>query len=281
MWKNKKVLVTGSEGMIGKELVIQLKELEAEVTSIDIKDGIDLREKNIVKQIFDTFRPEYVFHVAGVKGNPKMTAERPVDFMGPLLQFDTNMILIAKDFAVKRFLYTSSIAVENPESDKYPAWAKMTAEHLINAMRIQYPNGTKYVIVRPSNVYGRYDDFKNPNAMVITSLISKALKDKKLVLDKKGTLQQRDFINAKDVARGMIKAMEEMPNNPVKLCSGKAKQINQVALIISNILGTKIEYEDLNLILGPKTKLMKSPYIKPSINLEEGIKEIIDYLNTQ
>src|SRR3990167_6269483 len=202
MWKGKRVLVTGSEGLIGRELVIQLIQKKAKVAEIDIVNGHgdDISYKHITELIFNDNKPEIVFHLAGIKGNPKMTKERPVDFMGPMLQFDTNMIHSAKVCKVKRFLYTSSIAVENPETDRFPAWAKITSETLIEAMRIQYPKGTQWCIVRPSNVYGKYDNFDNPNAMVITSLIGKAIRDKKITLDNKGSEQYRDFINAKDVA---------------------------------------------------------------------------------
>ena len=122
-WKDKKVLVTGSEGMIGKELVIQLEELEANVlwNGVDFRKykSLDLRDKDSCEHICRM--ADYVFHLVGIKGSPIMTRERPVDFMGPMLQFDTNMILAAQQYGVKKFLYTSSIAVENPQTDKYPA----------------------------------------------------------------------------------------------------------------------------------------------------------------
>ncbi len=271
-WLGKKVLVTGSEGMIGKELVIQLKEIGAITFESDVEG---LRETNNKRNhpadltfkyscwwVLDHSKPDYIFHLAGIKGNPKMTKERPVDFMGPMLQFDTNMILAAQKAGVKRFLYTSSIAVENPESDKYPAWAKQTAETLIEAMRIQYPKGTKYCVVRPANVYGRFDNFDREDNMVVTSLIKKGMKEGKLVMDKKGSKQIRDFINAKDVARNMILTMENMSNEvyysgPTNLCSGKEESIDKVAKIIASELNIPIEYKDLNLTLGPDKKTME------------------------
>ena len=284
MWKGKRVLVTGSEGLIGRELVIQLIQKKAKVAEIDIVNGHgdDISYKHMTELIFNDNKPEIVFHLAGIKGNPKMTKERPVDFMGPMLQFDTNMILAANKHNVKSFLYTSSIAVENPESDKYPAWAKMTAETLIEAMRIQYPKGTKYCIVRPANVYGRFDNFDNPNAMVITSLINKALKNETLVLDRKGSQQERDLINAKDVARNMIKIMEDMPDYPINLCSGKETKIKDIAEIIGKELNIPIKYKNLNIVLGPEKKIMKQNYkLNIQYDLEKGIKEVIEYVKSQ
>lgn len=280
-WKNKKVLVTGSEGMIGKELVKLLLDLGAKVDITDIKfrnnpklrRRFDITYKGVAEEIFESkLGPfNYVFHLAGIKGNPKMTNERPVDFMGPMLQFDTNMILAAQKYKVKRFLYTSSIAVENPKSDKYPAWAKKTAETLIEAMRIQYPKGTKYTIVRPANVYG-IESLDREHLMVVSDLVKKGLSGPVKIWDDGQSV--RDIINARDVARGMIRAMEELPDKPVNLCSGRGVKILDIAKEIAKNLK-----EDL--ITGPKTKptrrVMKNPYIKPEVTLQDGIKEICDY----
>lgn len=273
MWKNKKVLVTGSEGLIGKELVIQLKKLGAIARTADLKQGHDFR---IYKQcLLSCGGADYVFHLAGIKGSPKRTSEKPVDFMGPMLQFDTNMIIAANTMGIKRFLYTSSIAVENMETDFYPAWAKMTAEHLTKAMHIQYPEGTKYCVVRPANVYGRFDNFDNPNSMVVTSLVRKALTEDKLEVWGDGT-QVRDFINAKDVARGMIKAMEEMPGEPVNLCSGEGITIKYLSELIAKETGKEIEFDPTK-PRGADSRVMKLNWeFKPEIDIETGIKEVIN-----
>ena len=239
MLAGKRVLVTGCEGMIGRELVIMLEELGAVVIHADLKHGSELREFNNCNAYCRDV--DYVFHLAGIKGNPKMTSSRPADFLVPMLQFNTNMLEAARLQGVKRFLYTSSIAVENPETDKYPAFAKMAGEMQIEAYKIQYPEfGNNCVIVRPANVYGRFDDFENPDAMVITSLVHKALTEDQIEVWGNG-MQIRDFINAKDVARGMIQAMEEMPEKPVNLCSGKGITIKEIAEIILKETGKPIK----------------------------------------
>ena len=273
----KTILVTGGLGMIGRELVELLEKDKNNIVCVaDLKDGDDLTSYEQCKTL--CVGTEEVYHLVGVKGNPKMTKERPLDFMFPMLQCDTNMIRAAIECGVKKFLYTSSIAVENPESDKYPAWAKMTGETLLEAAKIQHPE-FKSVIVRPANVYGRFDNFDNPNAMVVTKLINEALKNKKLILDNEGSNQYRDFINAKDVARGMILAMEEMPAYPVNLCSGDIWSINNLVLEIKENLNCKVEYADLGMTLGPRIKPMTINWnFKPQISLREGIKEVCEWV---
>ena len=275
------ILVTGSEGMIGRELVELLEGNEEDVLirHADLKLGMDLRDFNMCLQLCEGV--DDVYSLVGIKGNPRMTNERPVDFMGPMLQFDTNMILAAQKCGVKKFLYTSSIAVENPQTDKYPAWAKRTAEVLIDAMRIQYPEGTKYCVVRPANVYGRYDNFDNPDAMVITSLISKAFKSSSLEVWGDGS-QERDFINAKDVAAGMIKSMEKMPGEPINLCQGYGTPIKTVARLIINNNRTKAKEIKWNKSkpTGAKSRTMTPNYkqigFSPKVNIVEGINEVIE-----
>lgn len=279
----RRILVTGGEGMIGKELRDLLHDQEEkgeqlDITILDIKNEDDIRDFEVCKALCEDM--DEVYHLFGVKGSPKMTNERPVDFMLPMLQGDVNMIRAAHERGVKKFLYTSSIAVENPVDDKYPAWAKQTAETLIEAMRIQYPNGTKWAIVRPANVYGKYDNFENPNAMVITSLISKAINQDSLDVWGDGT-QIRDFIHAKDVARGMIKAMEEMPDYPVNLCSGQGITIFTLARIISQEFNKEIVW-DKDKPTGTQVRVMKPnwPAFQPEIDIEDGLKEVCEYVRT-
>ena len=150
-------------------------------------------------------------------------------------------------------------------------------------MRIQYPRGTEYCIVRPANVYGRFDNFDNPNAMVITSLISKASSPNNNTFEIWGDgTQIRDFINAKDVARGMIQTMEEMPNQPVKLASGKGISILEIAKIIVQETGKGCVLTGEN--VGDKKRVMdisKNPIdFKPQIDIKEGIKEVCSQFST-
>lgn len=272
-YKNKNVLVTGGDGMIGRELCSMLREKGAIVLSGDIKSGFDLRDYSVCMNLCADM--DFVFHLAGIKGNPKMTKERPADFM-TMLQFDANMIRSAQENKVKRFLYTSSIAVENPETDLYPAKTKLIAELLISAMRIQYPKSTKYCIVRPANVFG-FEPLNKFNSMVVTSLISKALNKNSEYLEIWGNGENiRDFIYSKDVARGMIQCIEELPKEPINLCSGIGVTIKEVANIISKLTNKKIKYVKSNEITGDKKRVMKLNWnFKPKYNIEEGIAEVI------
>lgn len=278
--KTKNILITGSSGMIGRELMEILEKNRDNNTFLytaDLKQGEDLRN---FKECLDLCHGmDEVYHLAGIKGSPKMTKEKPADFM-KMLQFDVNMIYAAQEKGVKKFLYTSSIAVEHPEDDKYPAWAKKTAETLIEAMRIQYPDGTKYCVVRPANVYGRYDYFKNPNAMVITSLIRKGLDHSPFIEVWGDGTQVRDFINSKDVARGMILTMEKMPDQIINLCSGVGVKIKDIVDLISGYTNKTPKYTGENKGTQSRVMIPNHKIVGLQISataLIDGIQEVIEW----
>ena len=276
-WEGRRVLVVGNQGLVGKELVELLKEKKAWVCGFDIKN---IKDENVlnpedIHHYFDLFGPfDDVFSCFGVKGSVRMTKNKPVDFMYPMLVGDANIIKACQDHKVKRMLYTSSIALLNFNTDEYPATAKATAEKLIEAMRIQYPHGTKYSIVRPSSIYGKYENFDREGLMVMSDLIKQALNSQD------GTLKLwdngegvRDFINAKDVAEAMILVMEKMPKDWVAI-GGEAYTIKHLKLILGNNDGSK----DIRTIFTPH---LTEWGWRPTISLENGIKETIQWKKKQ
>lgn len=299
MFKNADVLVTGGSGMIGRSLVKLLLDRGAKVTiadltkSTDLPDGVehiqtDLRHfENCLNICKDR---DYVFHLAGVKGSPKMCAEQPVDFMVPMLQFNTNMMHAAFLQKVKWYLYTSSVGVYAPAeifvedtvwktmpspNDRFAGWAKRMGELQAEAYGIQY-DWKRISIVRPANVYGNYDNFNPLNAMVIPSLIRKAQENDVLEVWGDGS-QIRDFIHADDVALGMIYAVEKGITEPINLGSGNGYSIKEVVDMIVKHCGKKLEVKWLtDKPAGDKIRLFdmsraNSYGFYPSVSLEDGI----------
>jgi GDP-L-fucose synthase len=302
MFKNKKVLVTGGHGMIGRELVSLLIGLGANVTVADISENTNLENVNYKKidlRYFDQCLElctgqEIIFNLVGIKGSPKMCAEQPADFMVPMLQFNTNMMEAAMRANVEWYLYTSSVGVYHPAevfkeddvwstfpspNDRFAGWAKRIGELQAEAYAIQY--GKKNIsIVRPANVYGKNDNFNPENAMVIPSLIRKA--DEKEFLEVWGDGSAiRDFIHAKDVALGMIHAVENKVTQPINLGSGDGVSIRQIAEVVSKSFNKPIKWLT-DKPTGDKRRVFDmtrahSYGFKPTISIEDGIEDTIDW----
>jgi len=141
----------------------------------------------------------------------------------------------------------------------------------------------KIAIVRPANVYGPYDNFDPANAMVIPSLVKRALDgENPLVVWGDGS-PVRDFIYAKDVAKGMLVALEKCPGYPINLGSGVGYSIKQIVEVIVNNMEKKPEVVwDTTKPAGDKKRLMDISRAKglgwqPEISIEEGIKEVMQW----
>lgn len=307
-YKNQRTLVTGGTGMIGRYLVELLIDSGAKVTIASLDDPsrahpkakflkLDLTNMKNCQEV--CLGIDYVFHLAGIKGSPKMTKEQPASFFVPTILFNTNMMEAARRTGVKRFLYTSTIGVYAPaevfyeddvwksfpsENDKFAGWAKRMGELQAEAYKLQY-GWNKISIVRPANVYGAYDNFDPENAMVIPSLITRALSgENPLTVWGDGT-PIRDVIHAKDVARGMLMALQKGITVPINLGSGTGVTIKQIAETIASLVpGGPIKIVwDKSRPMGDKKRLMDVARAKkllgfePEISLEQGIKETMEW----
>ena len=202
---NRKVLVTGANGMIGRQLVRLLKEQGDIVTETDLPD--DLRNRDVCKRVCEG--QDIVFHLAGIKGSPIRCMESPASFSVPMIQFNANMVEAAYNADVEWFLYTSSVGVYHPaevfveddvwkttpsHNDWYGGWAKRMGELNVEASMIEYSR-SNCSIVRPANIYGKWDVFSD-KATVIGSLINKGYHDEVLNVWGDGS-PIRDFIYSK------------------------------------------------------------------------------------
>ena len=313
MFKNKNVLITGGTGLIGRKLIKLLEEKGANLTIASLDKPKDLDENKIRFLNTDlryldnciecTKNQDIVFHLAGVKGSPKMCAEKPASFLTPTITFSFNMLEASRINKVKNYLFTSSVGVYSPaemfneedvwktfpsKNDWYAGWAKRLCELQVDAYSKQY-NWKNIHIVRPANVYGPYDNFDPDNAMVVTSMIKKfdECNDDKITFWGDGT-PIRDFIFSEDVARGMMSVVEQGYTKPINLGSGNGFSIKQLAETIKKILKKNVEIEwDKSKPNGDKIRLMNvKSYekidFKTVFSLEQGLSETINwYLNSK
>lgn len=304
-YKGKNILVTGGTGLIGRPLVEMLIAAGAKVTVVSLDDPsrapqgctfvrADLREFSECQRACEGM--EVVFQLAGVKGSPAMTAKRPASFFVPTIQFSINMMEAARRAGAERFLFTSSVGVYSPAevfyeddvwktfpspNDRFAGWAKRMGELQAEAYKIEY-NWDKISIVRPANVYGPFDNFDPENAMVIPSLIRRAVEGENPLTVWGDGSPIRDFIFARDVARGMMLAVEKGINEPINLGSGTGVTIREVAEMVAKYVpgGPVPIVWDKDKPAGDKKRLMSmeraSGYgFNCEVSIEEGIRETI------
>ncbi len=301
-YDGKKILVTGGTGLIGRPLVEMLLDEGAEVlvASLDEPSSmpcswmhIDLRDR--VHCMTVCKNKDIVFHLAGIKGSPVATKTKPASFFVPTLQFSTNMMEAARLAGVEWYLNTSSIGVYGPAEifredqawegmpsthDKFAGWAKRIGEMQAEAYHIEY-GWDRCSIVRPANVYGPWDSFSDESAMVIPSLIKRICNGEKPLKAWGDGSPIRDFIHARDVARGMMTVVEKGITEPVNLGAGVGVSIRELAETIARLSGTTVEWDESK-PNGDRCRLMDISRARalgwaPIISLEDGLRETMDY----
>lgn len=307
-FKNKRVLVTGGTGLVGRPLVEMLIEEGAKVMVVSLDDpskapqGVkfikaDLRELSNCLEVCKN--KDIVFHLAGIKGSPLLNQKQPASFFVPTITFNTNMMEAARRQGVSRFLYTSSVGVYAQaevfheddvwktfpsENDKFAGWAKRMGELQAESYMIEY-GWDNIAIVRPANVYGPFDNFDPKTAMVIPSLINRAMSGENPLTVWGDGSPIRDFIYSKDVALGMLLAVEKGANVPINLGSGTGITIKKLAeTIAKNIPNGPVKIIwDKSKPKGDAKRLMDTKRaekllgFKPKYSLEDGIKETIKW----
>jgi len=293
-FKDKNVLVTGGNGMIGQALVDLLYDTTSANIMVADLPNVDLRDRDDCKAVCDG--QDIVFHLAGIKGSPQRCMEAPASFSVPMIQFNANMIEAAYNADVEWYLYTSSVGVYHPtevfveddvwktfpsENDWYAGWAKRIGELNVQAYMKEH-NWNKCSIVRPANVYGPNDNF-GEWSMVVPSLIKKAYENDVLEVWGDGS-PIRDLIYSEDVARGMLHMVENEVIEPVNLGSGMGVTIKEIAEVIAKYFDKEIIW-DTTKPMGDMKRLMsmkraESYGFKPKVDLKSGLEKTINwYMN--
>lgn len=310
MYKDKKVLVTGGTGLIGSHLIGSLLERGATVRTVVHSRRSPIKLENVevihgdlkrwnacVKAVKDM---EYVFHLAAFVGGVGRNVAHPAGMFTPNMLMNTQMLEAARLEGIKRYLYTSSACiypgnleffVEEKGWDAPPAesnssygWVKRMGELQAQAYSAEY--GMKIAIVRPTNAYGPRDNFDLKTSHVIPALIRKAVERQNPFVVWGSGESTRDLIHAKDIARGMLLALEKYAvADPINLATGRSIKIKDLAHLILKLSGyenAKIIFDESNptgqLVRRVSTAKAKEKIgFVAQISLEEGLKETINW----
>ena len=144
----------------------------------------------------------------------------------------------------------------------------------------------KIAIVRPTAVYGRWDNFDLLTSHVIPSLIRKAV-ERNDPYEVWGTGEEvRDFLYASDLARGCLLMLEKYAGvDPINIGYGNGIAIKEVVKIILKAAG----YEKANVVFNsskPSTipfrmvdtsKAKRVLGFEPRVSLEEGLTDTVKW----
>lgn len=277
-----KILITGSEGFIGKNLVSFFRKKGKTVVTYDIVKGQDLLDTKKLSAIFKK-NIDYVVHLAAY-GDVYKAVTDPSGAMiaGPAAT--ANLVKIASNYNVKKIIYTSTWEVYgkpiyNPIDENHSCLpfnpysiAKYAGELVIKSIT----NSLPWLILRLGTVYG-------PNMRpyaVIPLFIKNAIEKKPILLQGQGK-QQRQFIYIDDVCKAFYKAIFSNSKNEVfNIVGDKTTSIKEIAekinvhIPLKTVFSTERIGDPLNAIISNK-KAKKILKWKPEVDFDVGILKLI------
>jgi len=299
-----KLLITGSSGMVGKNIVeyglfknYTLLTPSSEALNLLNKENIDLYLKK--------HQPDIIIHCAGVVGGIQANMANPVKFLVQNTQMGINIIMSAYETGIKRLINMSSSCMyprvaKNPLSEELIlqgeleptnegyALAKITSTRLceyINHENTEY----EYKTVIPCNLYGKYDKFDPKHSHMLPAVIKK-IYDAKINQQESidiwgdGTAR-REFMYVEDLADFIYYALENfesMPQN-INVGLGHDYSINEYYQTIAKVIGYEGKFvHDTTKPTGMKQKLIDDSKLREfgwyhKTSLEDGIKKTFDY----
>jgi nucleoside-diphosphate-sugar epimerase len=234
-----KILITGSDGFIGRKVVSKLKENHPEESIIcyDKRQGYDLLNK---KQL-SAFNPDTIIHLAAVIRTENLEEMYKVNVQGTL-----NVLEHCKKTGAK-LIFSSSSGVyahsEKPikETHKIKPISHNGLTKLIGEKMCKYYSNNhqvKTIILRIFNPYGP----GQKTGFLIPDIISK-LKDQEITLG--NPHPKRDFIHVDDLAEAIIKSTKLDKETTINLGTGTSHSVKEVAEMITN---KEIKFKDIKKI---------------------------------
>ncbi len=312
--KNSKIYITGHKGLVGSSVFNLLKNNGYKNLIVSEKKNLNLLDKNKVEKFIKKKKVEFIINCAAKVGGILANSSDPVSFIYENLQMQNNLLIAAKKFNIKRFVFLGSSCIY-PKNAKTP----ITEDQLLNgklektneAYALAKISGIKLseylfyhhkldiICLMPTNLYGINDNFNKFSSHVIPGMIAKfieAKKNKKKSVELFGSGKPlREFMFNDDLSVAILlilkkskqKILNASKNSfPIfNIGTQKNISIKNLANLISKRIGYKGKikfnksYPD-----GTMKKNLNSSKIRklgwsPKINLDEGIRIILKTKN--
>ena len=300
------ILVAGKTGLVGSAILRGLNKAGKTAVGINSKD-LDLLDRKKTFEYIQDLKPSLIIDAAARVGGIGANSNFPVDFLSENLQIQCNLMDAAHVAKVEKFVFLGSSCIypkfatqplnekslltgELEESNSAYAIAKIAGIELIKSYRKQF--GHNWISLMPTNLYGPYDNFDLENSHVLPALIRKFIdaknaKSETVTLWGSGT-PLRDFMHVDDLSEAVIFCSEKFNENEhINIGSGQEISINNLAVLISNIVGFtgKIEWDKSRLDGTPRKVLdvskLEAYGWTPKISLENGIRDTVNWYQSK
>jgi GDP-L-fucose synthase len=252
---DKRIVVTGGAGFLGKHLLGRLKSSGCRSIFVPTYPEYDLTRDDAIYRLLDEHQPEILIHLAAVVGGIGANRTNPGRFFYDNAIMGIQLIEAARRRCIEKTVvlgticaYPKSTPVPFREEDLWNGYPEETnapyglAKKMLmvqcQAYRQQYRMNAIFLL--PVNLYGPGDNFDLESSHVIPALIRKCVDAveegrEEIILWGDGS-PTREFLYVEDAAEGIVRATEMYDGaEPVNLGSGMEISIKDLATRIAEI----------------------------------------------
>ena len=260
-----KALVTGGAGFMGAHVVDELlRNHNTDVVALDDLSGGfqenlnptatfiegSILDVSLINQLCEQYQFDYIYHLAAYAAEGLSHFIKRFNYQNNLIG-SVNLINAAVNYDVKRFVFTSSIAVYGanqlpmhealtpmPE-DSYGIAKYAVEQELVAAKRLF---DLDYTIFRPHNVYGELQNIADKYRNVIGIFMNKIMRDEPLFIFGDGE-QTRAFTHIADVAPHIAQSVD-IPETSCEIFnvgSDKHVSVNELADLVMTAMEKEVQ----------------------------------------
>ena len=296
-------LVTGGAGFIGTHVARHCLRMGHDVVVLDdLSGGFEdylpagshfvngsITDHQLLAELFETHTFDYVYHLAAYAAEGLSHFIRRFNYQNNLIG-SVNLINESVKHDVKCFVFTSSIAVYGsnqlpmvesliPEPEDPYGVSKYAVELDLKIAHEMF--GLNYIVFRPHNVYGEYQNIGDRYRNVIGIFMNQIMQGKPLTIFGDG-LQTRAFSYIDDVAPYIARSVEvrDAYNEVVNIGADTPFSVKELAETVSRALGAEPQIEYLparNEVVhayADHSKAQRIFGIEEHVSLQDGIERM-------
>lgn len=296
-----RILVTGGNGFLGKHLVERLLYLDDEPSVfVSASATNDLRDRQEVKRLFETFQPDIVFHLAAKVGGIGANQRHPYQFFYDNATMGINVIQQSIESGIDKLImvgttcsYPKLCTIPFNEKELFDGYPEETNAPygivkrmlLAGLQAAQKEHGLRYVYLIPTNLYGPGDNFNPETSHVIPALIRKCLEAKTEITVWGTGRATRDFLYVQDCVDALVLAMKKYDRpEPLNVGSGQEINIQTLLYFIKELVGfIGLVNWDTSKPDGQPRRKLNTRAIKYALdweaktNLKDGLRNTIEW----
>jgi len=257
-----RVLVTGANGMVGRNLLEQAGSQHTLLTPV--RSELDLLDTARVRAYLEREQPDSIIHLAGRIGGIAANMADPVGFLVQNVEMGLNLVNAAHAVGIERLLNVGSSCIYpknreeplredmilggplEPTNEGY-ALAKIAVMKLCDYMHLQH--GRSYKTVLPCNLYGRWDHFQPASSHLLAAAllkvqVAKQRKAPSVEIWGDGTAR-REFLYVGDFAGFLVEAMGRFESLPrvMNVGVGADHSVREYYEAVAEVVGYSGEFE--------------------------------------